>query len=371
MSALPDVSLEEFNSRANAFLHIHRNTSSLSFIANLRTSVESINAGEALLPVTINNGEPDNAWVCSPYSTYCTYAIEEAARFGRRLLTAPLSGLIRCLGNFLKSAEIDRAVAVNNWLVSTNCYPRLCDVDIDQTINETKARWPEHSIWFRSLNDVHHADWLKALEKRGCVFLPSRQVYLFEDIQQLSHRRTDLKRDLRLLSRSKALTCERINDNDDDFVRIEELYSDLYIRKYSRLNPQYRHAMIKAWSQVGLLDLYGMRDATGILQGAVGLFGFGNLITSPIVGYNTQLPRELGLYRSLAACVLREGMAGHRLVNLSAGVAHFKRQRGARPAIEYSAVVVDHLPQRTQKTIRALGFLARRIGVPVMQKFEL
>ncbi|WP_188792965.1 hypothetical protein [Dyella nitratireducens] len=271
----------------------------------------------------------------------------------------------------MKRAEIDRAVAINNWLVSTNCYPRLRDVDIDQAIDEAKSRWPDHAIWFRSLNAAHHADWLHALADRGGMLLPSRQVYLFENIAELVRQHTDLKRDISLLRRKDGFVCERILDNETDFVRAEELYDDLYIQKYSRLNPQYRHPLIMAWSKAGLLQLFGLRDTAGILQGVVGLFAFGNLITSPIVGYNTHLPQKVGLYRRLAACVLREGATHGRLVNLSAGVAHFKRQRGGRPALEYSAVLVDHLPPHRRRAIQALGFLTRNIGIPIMRKFKL
>jgi hypothetical protein len=371
MSALPDVSLQEFNAKAAAFLGVHRQSSSESFIRNLRTRVDSIHAGEAYLPVTVNTAEDDNAWVCSPYTTYCRYAIEEAARLGHSVLTAPLNGLIRGTGKLLQRAEIDRAVAINNWLVSTNCYPRLRDVAIDHALDEARSRWPEHAIWFRSLNEAHHADWLHALVERGGMLLPSRQVYLFQDIAELARRRTDLKRDLALLRREDGLTCEQITDHEADFIRAEQLYVDLYIDKYSPLNPQYRHTLIKAWSDSDLLQLFGLRDTDGVLQGVVGLFGFGNLITSPIAGYNTSLPQALGLYRRLAACVLREGANHRRLVNLSAGVAHFKRQRGARPAIEYSVVFAGHLPPGRRKALHALGWLARNIGVPIMRKFKL
>ncbi|MBD8871308.1 hypothetical protein [Rhodanobacter sp. DHB23] len=371
MSALPCVALDEFNARSASFLRIHRQSSSEAFIRNVRTRVDSVQAGEACLPVTINHAEAGNAWVCSPYTTYCSYAQVETARLGRPALTAPLNGLVRCTGTLLQRAEIDRAVAINNWLVSTNSYPRLQDVAIDQAIDEAISRWPGHAVWFRSLNELHHADWLEALAARGGVLLPSRQVYLFENVAELARRHADLKRDLALLRREGGPACEQITVGDEDFVRAEQLYADLYIHKYSALNPQYRHTWIKAWSDAGLLQLFGLRGSDGVLQGVSGLFGFGNLITSPIVGYDTRLPQSLGLYRRLAACVLREALHRQCLVNLSAGVAHFKRQRGARPAIEYSVVFAGHLPAGRRRAIHALGWLARNVGIPIMRRFKL
>jgi len=371
MSLRPEVTLEEFNARAQAFLRLHRHSPSEAFVRNLRTGIDAVQAGEACLPVTINHGEPGNAWVCSPYTTYASYAMEEVARLGKPWLAVPLKGLIRGAAGMLRRARIDHAVTLNNWLVSTNAWPRLRDVDIDRALDEARARWPGHAVWLRSLNAAHHADWLAALADRGGVLLPSRQVYLFEDIASLARKRRDLKHDLALLRNDDRLVCVPLGDDPADFVRAEQLYAELYIDKYSPLNPQYRHALIRAWRDAGLLQMFGLRDGAGGLQGVVGLFTFGNLITSPIVGYDTSLPQSLGLYRRLAACVLREGITQQRMVNLSAGVAHFKRQRGGVPAIEYSVVFTRHLPPERRRAIHALGWLARTVGVPVMRKYQL
>ena len=372
MSAIPVVRLDEFNAKAAAYLHIHRQQSTQSFIANVRTVVESIDAGGALFPVTVNDAEPDNAWVCSPLTTYASYAIEEVERLGHPLLTAPLRWMGRGAGRWLRHAHIDRAVAVNNWLVSTNAYPGLRDIDLDRLLDAAMERWPTHALWFRSLNSVHHADWLRALAGRGFVLVPSRQVYLFDEVEALSRQRADLKRDLALLRRTDL--DHRISgdiSHDADFQRIAKLYAELYVEKYSRWNPRYDWALIKAWSEAGLLQLKGIRDEQGVLQGAVGMLRFGNLLTSPIVGYNTALPAKLGLYRMLAALVMRRAIDESCLVNLSAGVAHFKRQRGGQPAIEYSAVRVDHLPARRRHAIRTLSAVTRHIGVPIMRRYKL
>jgi hypothetical protein len=58
-------------------------------------------------------------------------------------------------------------------------------------------------------------------------------------------------------------------------------------------------------------------------------------------------------------------------VNLSAGAAHFKRLRGGRPAIEYSAVLARHLPAFTRHAISLLRLLATSVGVPIMERYEL
>lgn len=371
MSAIPVIALDEFNAKAVAYLRIHRQRPTLPFIANVQTEVDALDAGGVCFPVTVNDAEPDNAWVCSPLTTYAKYAAEEVDRLGHPWETAPLRWAIRGMGRWLQHARIDRAVAINNWLVSTNAWPDLQHIALDQVLDAAMARWPGHALWFRSLNSTHHADWLDVLSKRGFTLVPSRQVYLFDDIARLAHQRRDLKRDLALLGRNERAQRICSHFDDDDLRRITGLYTELYVQKYTGLNPRYEWTLLKAWSQAGLLQLKGIRDDDGVLQGAVGLFRFGNLLTSPIVGYNTALPVGLGLYRMLAATVLRQAIDARCLVNLSAGVAHFKRQRGGQPAIEYSAVLTRHLPGRTRCAINALSAVTRHIGVPIMQRYKL
>jgi len=98
------------------------------------------------------------------------------------------------------------------------------------------------------------------------------------------------------------------------------------------------------------------------LQGVVGCFIRGGVMTVPIVGYNTGLPQRTGLYRMLMSMVLQEAAERSMLLHLSSGAAHFKRLRGGKPAIEYSAVYVRHLPAGRRIVWELLSFLLNRVG---------
>ena len=63
--------------------------------------------------------------------------------------------------------------------------------------------------------------------------------------------------------------------------------------------------------------------------------------------------------------------AGRMFFNMSAGAAEFKRRRGAVPAIEYTAIYAGHLPRGQRTAIRALETILVRVGIPIMQRFEL
>ncbi|HTD29251.1 MAG TPA: hypothetical protein VK660_07670 [Xanthomonadaceae bacterium] len=367
----PVIPLDAFNASAAALLSIHRDSKVTSYISNLDVEVAALEAGEVLLPVTVNHGDRANAWIASPVTAYCDYAVEEIDRLGHRVATAPLRWFTQGFGFLMRHAGIDNAVCVNNWLVSTNAYPDVSTARIGAIVEQARQRWPDRAIWFRSLNSAHSQGWIDGLRAAGCALIPSRQVYLYADVATLARKRSNARRDLSLLRRS-SLRCHAVGELDDaDYARIADLYHALYIRKYSGLNPQYRANLLKAWHIAGLLEMQGMRDARGVLQAIVGTLRFGDLITCPIVGYDTQLPLQLGLYRMLMAAVLRQAMENDCLINLSAGAAHFKTQRGGQPAIEYNAVLANHLPRSPRATLNALRQIAQRVGVPIMEHYKL
>ncbi len=146
-----------------------------------------------------------------------------------------------------------------------------------------------------------------------------------------------------------------------------QLYGLLYLDRYSTLNPQFTPAFIAMTHSTGLLRYSGLRDAAGQLVAIAGCLVRGGILTTPIVGYDTALPRAHGLYR--LACVLLTQMAqsyGVRL-NSSAGAAAFKRLRGAHGEIEYTAMFSGHLTAPRRAGIAAMEFLLNRLAVPLMQ----
>jgi hypothetical protein len=122
---------------------------------------------------------------------------------------------------------------------------------------------------------------------------------------------------------------------------------------------------------LGLLSFFGLRHTAGMLDGVIGFFELGDVMTAPIVGYETARPLDDGLYRQLMAIALRRARNRRMLFNMSAGAARFKLNRGASGAIEYTAVFNRHLPLRE----RLSGWLIRRllndIAVPIMKKYQL
>ena len=67
-------------------------------------------------------------------------------------------------------------------------------------------------------------------------------------------------------------------------------------------------------------------------------------MTCPVLGYDTSLPVEAGLYRILSAHLVLIAQKRGLILHASSGVAAFKRSRGAVGALEVNAVFDAHLP---------------------------
>jgi hypothetical protein len=366
----PAAPIEQFAGNVQAYLDLYGGRDASALARNLSARIEAVDAGGIRLPVTVNDGEPDNAWVCSPRSTYIDYAAEEAHRLLPGAIGRPVAGLCRQLARLADACALDKAVALNNWCLSTNLYPPLAEVAIDQAIDQARQRWPQHALWFRSLNGHDNADWLDALQARGFVLIASRQVWLYPDLDAAA-RLPNMRADARLLQRQDLHWCGNHDISSEDAPRIAALYAQLYLGKYSRWNPDYRPQMIAQWQSSGLLRLEGWRDDAGKLQCIAGMFGTERHVSTPIVGYDTGAPLGQALYRTLTATSYRQARQSGRHLNLSAGAAGFKRLRGGQAAIEYSAVWAPRQARRTRALLRTLSLLTRHLGEPLMRHYRL
>lgn len=371
MTATGAADAERFAASARAFAAIHAGCAVETLVPNLHARIESLTSAAGDLPVSVHDSHADDAWVCSPRSTYADYAAEEAARYLPAWAGPPTQRTIGSLGRVLQWSGIDQAVSINNWLLSTNLYPPLPRVDPTALLQQARERWPAHTLWFRSLNAHDNADWLAALQAAGCQAVTSRQVYLYDDFDRLATRHGNLKADLALLRRTPLRHSFDADIVDTDYARIAELYALLYIGKHSRFNPVYTEAFLRLWHRAGLLTFEGFRADDGRLSCIVGLFRQGRTATAPIVGYDTAQPQKAGLYRLATACAYRLCQANGWRLNFSAGAAGFKRLRGGVASVEYSAVYARHLPRRTRAAVDALSTLTCRIGTPLLRRFRL
>lgn len=335
-------------------------------IANVRTRVGVVRVDDLALPFTVNDCEPGNSYVCSPYDHYVDYAREELRNLASPLLSGLLGGLLLGVGAVFRWASLDRVVHVNNWLVSTNLYPPLTTAQIAEVTRRLRAEYPDHALAWRS---VCGAPLRAAFAQAGYRAVPSRQIYLLEP-DRLNHAsRRIWRRDLRLLDRGPY---EVVVPTPEDLPRLKELYDLLYLRKYSMHNPQFTVRYLAAVLASGALELRALRHReTGRLDGLAGWFERHGTLTTPLFGYDTSLPQGVGLYRMLSALVFRRAQERGLLLHMSSGAAGFKRCRGGRAEIEVSMVLYRHLPWRRRLAWELLGALLQGVAVPLLRHYRL
>ena len=320
------------------------------------------------LPLTVDEDSYDLSYVANPHSAYALYSRREielvGLHHGRR---AALAG-VSLLDRLLRWIDIGRIVHIDNWLLSTNLHGAWRGEGLANLREQLTARFPHHFLALRSLDNWASPDLLGAARNDGWVLLPARQIWVVDDLARRWRSRNNAGNDRRALARS-GLRVERAECfTQADQARIAELYRQLYIEKYSALNPVFTPEFVGLTQRIGLIDYRVARDADGQIMAVAGMMVRDGIMTPTVVGYDTSRPASDALYR--IACYMfceaaeQEGWRLHG----SAGAAGFKRARGARGVIEYMAIYVDHLPRHKRWIVCLLASLLESWVVPIMRQ---
>jgi hypothetical protein len=346
--------------------------STQDLIGNVRTELVFMEAQGHLIPITVNDTEWDNSYVASPYTHYVTYAKEELERLHNPALEGILAEVLNIIGLGFRRARFNRVVHVNNWLLSTNLGPPLPGPVCAAITKALTERYPGHTIVFRSLNQRLTSSTLAELKALGYIPVPSRQIYIMDPAGRpaSSKARWLVKRDYGLIAKHGYTVARPEDMMEEDVFRMTELYQMLYRGKYSLCNPDFTPEYIRHAMKHGSLQLYGLRK-NGRLDAVLGFFRREGVMTTPLFGYDLGLPQDVGLYRMLSALLVRHAEETGHILHESSGAAQFKRNRGAEPDIEYSAVHIRHLPFFRRLPWLTLSVLLNRIGVPIIRKYKL
>ena len=210
------------------------------YVENADLSIRALSIAGKIIPLVINQGKGHFSDICSPYSHYLMYTAEEEFRRRHSMpvgLALPM--LVFPLGMLLRCASIDRVVFINNWLFTTNPSPSLSRTQIHAATDLLLQEYPDFAIVIRSANSLLDQSLLMSLIENGYRLVRSRRVYIFDCASQhcLRHRNTQI--DLKLLKNSPYCVIDCHKAPEKQIVRMAELYLDLYLTKYSRLNPHF------------------------------------------------------------------------------------------------------------------------------------
>lgn len=343
-----------------------------TYIRNVNTKLILIQIGQIVLPVTINEAEYDNAFVCSIYTHYISYAKYELREIKSKSMRVLLKLFINLIQKIFIVANINKVVCINNWLLTTNLYPTLTKTHIQHLTQFFKENYPDYAIVFRSLNEMTTSDLLNHTQACDYDLLGSRQVYI------LSNPNTKLlnKSQRRKINKDKLVIqqfdyhIQSLTPNFSNTDQLQELYHLLYIDKYSPLNPQFTNQFFAHVVQNEVFQFEAVQQS-GVLKAILGYFSVQGIMTTPIFGYDTQVEKSLGLYRVLNSLTMSIAESTGYIDHASSGAAEFKRTRGYSATIEYNAVYFKHLSCFRRLAWRLLQLITNKIAVPMMQKLKL
>ncbi|MCC7118614.1 MAG: GNAT family N-acetyltransferase [Anaerolineales bacterium] len=338
------------------------------YIQNVfNTQVIVAKVDEILFPITVTDFHPENTYTVSPYSHYVSYGgFEEVKRLNHPLAEKMIQGLLRPLAGYLRWAELDKVIFVNNYLLSTNLYPSVSSEQLSALSAALIERFPDRAIVFRSVDQVKNPQVYQTLEAHGYDLVLSRQVWYMQPTEALKTRQ--IKEDFRELRNHSYEVVEGPELSDDDLQRALYLYNLLYLEKYSYYNPQFTLEFMKLARDKQILHIRALKR-DGQIYAVMGFFVRNGVMTQPLFGYDTALPQSAGLYRQLTLLTLKEGLQRNLLVHASGGVGKFKKVRGGRSVTEYNAVFSRHLSLKKQtpwKLIKAIS----KYAIPYFQKMD-
>jgi len=337
-----------------------------AMVSNVSTRLSAMDVAGRLMPVTADDGALGGSYVCSPHSAYVLYARAELDLLRVGWASRPSRAALAGLDLMLKAARLNRIVHLGNWLLSTNLHDGWRGEGVRAAREALAGAHPDHLLGIRSVDDWASPGLGEALAADGWILVPSRQIWVVDDLARDWAKRNDFANDRRLVARSPLTLSDLGRVEVDDARRIAELYAMLYVGKYSALNPILTPAFIQASAETGMLSYRVARDSGGTIMAVAGMWERGGTMTPPVVGYDTLRPQREGYYRIASWMFMERAMAAGWRLHGSAGAAHFKRLRGARGVIEYNAYHAGHLSPARRKAVEALAWLLKRFVVPVM-----
>jgi len=345
-----------------------------SCIKNVKTEIGIIAVENLLIPITKNEEEFENSYVCSPYSHYVSYLKEELYLLNHHVVKQSLSALLSGLGYMFKKGKINKIIYVNNWLLSTNLYEELTSKHIQQIVSFLSKTFPDYTISFRSVHTFFDGQFANLFRQNKAKLIASRSIYLQqieEDIEKMYPKRIRkrIRQDLKALHESGYEIVDSSSLTIENSERIVELYNMLYVSKYSSYNPQFTESFINNARENQLLTFFALQKE-GKIDGVIGYFKRNGMLTTPILGYDTSLPKETGLYRLCTILLYLQAKKEKVMIHRSSGVGDFKKNRGAEKHLEYNAVFYRHLSFHRRIPWYIVSFLANRCAAPLLRKYD-
>ena len=327
--------------------------SSKIYVKNSDHVVSLLQVGDKVYPLSLGKRSVGGTcYLFSFLSQYVDYTREEILTGekysnSQKLIVNFFFPALKILGSWL---GMEKVVFINNFFLATNLYEGSTEVGREMVIKYLKRYYPERAIAFRSVNDATDVKLLNDLTRQGGLPLACRQLYVLDPKNGIYKKKRPFIQDRKLWEKTNDLHWERANDlSKMETFKALEFYKELYLKKYSALNPDYTGEFLHKSLHAKTLHYYLLRENENNMPVAIqAIAKSGEVICTPFIGYDQSQPKERGLYRIMNQQLTSLAVEEEKILNMSSGAASFKKQRGGIPCFDYHVVFVDHLSWRQQ-----------------------
>ncbi|MFZ6719973.1 hypothetical protein [Undibacterium sp. Ji49W] len=346
------------------------------WVSNTDCAIDAIEIAGHSQPVSLlDHSNWQDSYVASPRSTWLRYARQEMLRQLSPGLAA-LGQLLSCIlfgpvSALLNASKLDQAAICGNHLISTNLYPDWSASAVQQATDSLLQKYPQRPLMMRNICPALHPALAQQLIHSGWQMLPSRMVYLCDPQEKSVWKHNHVKQDARLLANTEVEILPHEAIQIQDLPALRQLFRQLFIDKHSYLNPDFSPAFFELCLETQFLELFALRWQ-GKLVGVIGLYAHpeSGYITTPLIGYDTSLPQELGLYRRLMALLLHKAKEKQLKLHYSSGASQFKRARGGLPHLEYTAVYSQHLSTSCHQSTRLFASILQNCAPAILKRAD-
>ena len=323
-----------------------------SLILNARCDCLVIRTSNGSVSCTRPRGG-ESCYTTSLRAHFFTYAVEECDRLGNRCLSVAGRLLLLPARILLSLMRSEEALFVGNNLLSTNLHDGQLEHQIEELLEASSG---EELVVVRSLTKRLNQGLMDRLTRNGFTFVPARLVFLFDPESETTR---DLKKDLRHYRTTKLVWKRLEHATPEQYDRIAELYKLLYLEKYTPLNPHLTSAWIKQQHQFEALTIDILSDQSGFIVGVAGTITNGSMMTTPLLGYDSNYQTDGSLYRLLTTHLGVIAKKESKILHRSSGAEEFKLNRGAEPETEYIAIYGKQLSASRRLALSLFALLLR------------
>jgi len=342
-----------------------------AYISNVETNLYLLRINATILPLTVNDRQYDNSYLTSNY--FPIKYLEEQNSKRRGLLKPILRSLIQSVGLFLKGIKINKVVIVNNWLLTTNIYPKLTAKEINALTDFLSLRFPDHLLVFRSLNTRKCGELTQWLEDKHYRLMFARNVCIYDPEQRENFSSKVFyhhRRDRRLIQEEKYEIVRYETLTQEEIKRLLQLYGELYLKRHTQYSPHFTAKFLKEAQEKEILQLVGLKKE-GTIFGVIGFIEREKTLIAPFCGYEHATEEAGHLYRMLTILAIDEAEKREVLLNDGSGGEAPKHYRGMKSFPEYVALYDRHLPVHRRLIWNLAERIVRRVShkrAPFQQK---